>query len=622
MTGSPGIDPGDLEPRQTADPLCTAGLGSGGMWSSGRSRPAESAAEPTRVLHSGPVWKLGKTWSVSSRVRLWRERYLVLRSDRAELYKCDREWQCGGIPLKVLPLRRARVLEGGEQDAGKYVFHLEETDALRSHIFAVNSAGLRGKWLSALSSLHATGDAGQAPELATALVKEDPEQDGNTCPTSRAATAETGYHAAAETASARRPLENPVAQAPPDIALPITHGILASAVAAHAQLGAAAASALSDDSQSARSLSPLAEKDNETLAKFAQRWKLEAERVTAWAIAAQAATDKKNEQMEAQLTKLRAQLARARFLEDDAHKSSQEKAAAYEQELHALKAQLATNNDEVAKMRVEAAKKDADLVAKGEALEALDVENKRIHLELESAKRVTESKRAEHHLVRSKTVASVDVDVQTEEKGNQTLTFLLTPTTQHSSSPTATPTSSASSDQETEEWDGETQRKQVGQRLRGLRVRQAIISARTQMMLSLVGAWWFSPTFQSRIRQQRIYFHKLRYWSVFAHKETELEVEHGKRMQLEKEVHSLRAMQNSSQAMRMALAESQKVLQNVKQVDTNTLASKSREDLIKQNSQLKLECARFEKEAARAWQDARDYISRIKTELEASQSQG
>ena len=596
------------------------------MRSSGNSasRPAECATEPTRVLHSGPVWKLGKTWSVSSRVRLWRERYLVLRSDRAELYKSEREWQCRSIPLKVLPLRRARVLERGEQDAGKYVFYVEEPNAMRSHIFAVNSAGLRAKWLSALSSLHAAGDPGQAPELATTLAKEDQEQDANSCPIWRAATAETGYDAAAETVSARRPLENPVAQAPPDADLPISHGILASAVAAHAQasLGAAAPSAPFDDSQSARSLSPLAEKDNETLAKFAQRWKLEAERVTAWAIAAQAETEKKNEQMEAQLTKLRAQLARARFLEDDAHKSSQEKTASYEQELHALKAQLATNNDEIAKMRVEAAKKDADLVTKGEALEALDSEIKRIHLELESAKRVTESQRAQHHLARSNTVASVDVNVQTEEKGNQTLTFLLTPTTQHSSSSTETPTSSASSDQETQEWDGETERKQVGQRLRGVRVRQAIISARTEMMLSLVGAWWFSPTFQSRIRQQRVYFHKLRYWSAFAHKETELEVEHGKRMQLEKEVHNLRAMQNSSQAMRMALAESQKVLQNVKQVDTNTLASKSREDLIKQNSQLKLECARFEKEAARAWQDARDYISRIKTELEASQSQG
>ena len=176
-----------------------------------------------------------------------------------------------------------------------------------------------------------------------------------------------------------------------------TQGAAAAARAAHAQasLGAAAPSAPFDDSQSARSLSPLAEKDNETLAKFAQRWKLEAERVTAWAIAAQAETEKKNEQMEAQLTKLRAQLARARFLEDDAHKSSQEKTASYEQELHALKAQLATNNDEIAKMRVEAAKKDADLVTKGEALEALDSEIKRIHLELESAKRVTESQRAQ-----------------------------------------------------------------------------------------------------------------------------------------------------------------------------------------------------------------------------------
>jgi len=61
------------------------------------------------VLACGMVWKLGKMWSVSSRVRLWRERCLVLRIDRAEFYKSDKEWKSGSIPLKVLSLKSSRA---------------------------------------------------------------------------------------------------------------------------------------------------------------------------------------------------------------------------------------------------------------------------------------------------------------------------------------------------------------------------------------------------------------------------------------------------------------------------------------------------------------------------------
>ena len=92
-------------------------------------------------------------WSVSSRVRLWRERYLVVRSDRAEFYKSDKEWRSGGIPLKILALKSSQASQKqGGTDAGKWVFSLEETASARCHVLAVESEHLREKWLNVLQA--------------------------------------------------------------------------------------------------------------------------------------------------------------------------------------------------------------------------------------------------------------------------------------------------------------------------------------------------------------------------------------------------------------------------------------------------------------------------------------
>ena len=250
------------------------------------------------VLACGMVWKLGKMWSVSSRIRLWRERYMVVRIGRAEFYKSDKEWRSGSIPLKVLGLKlcRATSKQGG-QDAGKWVFYLEETACTtRCHVLAVESEEVRDKWLSLL---HAAGDPGQAQALmqgvtASAARRVDGvRQEGG-----------THHHAPAHSQPqvsdacnwqvAQEDLEVLQCQSahklrcpdgndgpaytnhPSDSKLQDQHPLSNSAIHQHPELVDVSAA-------SSTWTGGLVGADEETLAKFAQRWKLEAEKLTSLA---------------------------------------------------------------------------------------------------------------------------------------------------------------------------------------------------------------------------------------------------------------------------------------------------------------------------------------------------
>eukprot|EP00960_Hanusia_phi_P067006 766523-Hanusia_phi.AAC.8 len=61
------------------------------------------------VLGCGVVWKLGKMWRVASSVRLWRERYLVVRGPCVDFFHNMQEWQDGKSPLKSIYIHGARV---------------------------------------------------------------------------------------------------------------------------------------------------------------------------------------------------------------------------------------------------------------------------------------------------------------------------------------------------------------------------------------------------------------------------------------------------------------------------------------------------------------------------------
>jgi len=210
------------------------------------------------------VWKLGKMWSVSSRIRLWRERYMVVRIGRAEFYKSDKEWRSGSIPLKVLGLNLCRATrKQGGQDAGKWVFYLEETACVtRCHVLAVESEEVRDQWISLL---HAAGDTGQAQALmqgvtASAAGRVDGvREEGG-----------THHHAPAHSqAQGSDALNFQVAQED-------QHPLSNSAIHQHPEV-------VDIRMESSTWTGGLVGGDEETLVKFAQRWKLEAEKMTSLA---------------------------------------------------------------------------------------------------------------------------------------------------------------------------------------------------------------------------------------------------------------------------------------------------------------------------------------------------
>jgi hypothetical protein len=233
------------------------------------------------------VWKLGKMWSVSSRIRLWRERYMVVRVGRAEFYKSDKEWRSGSIPLKVLGLKlcRATSKQGG-QDAGKWVFYLEETACTtRCHVLAVESEEVRDKWLSLL---HAAGDPGQAQALmqgvtASAARRVDgpahSQPQGSDACNWQVAQEDLEVLQCQSAHKLRCPDGNDgpaYTNHPSDSKLQDQHPLSNSAIHQHPELVDVSAA-------SSTWTGGLVGADEETLAKFAQRWKLEAEKMTSLA---------------------------------------------------------------------------------------------------------------------------------------------------------------------------------------------------------------------------------------------------------------------------------------------------------------------------------------------------
>lgn len=98
----------------------------------------------------------------------------------------------------------------------------------------------------------------------------------------------------------------------------------------------------------------------------------------------------------------------------------------------------------------------------------------------------------------------------------------------------------------------------------GVRVREAVISARTTWMITYAASAWCSPTFATRMKEQRACFHRLKYFSCAVHKEMELEEEHSKRMHLEKELEDVRhleAMRRGLHACAVAVGEHKHILE-------------------------------------------------------------
>jgi hypothetical protein len=58
--------------------------------------------------------------------------------DRAEFYKSDKEWRCGGIPLKVLSLEQSRASEkhGPVLNQERYSYFLHDFPDFILHLFA------------------------------------------------------------------------------------------------------------------------------------------------------------------------------------------------------------------------------------------------------------------------------------------------------------------------------------------------------------------------------------------------------------------------------------------------------------------------------------------------------
>jgi hypothetical protein len=227
------------------------------------------------------VWKLGKMWSVSSRVRLWRERYLVVRSDRAEFYKSDKEWRSGGIPLKILALKcsKASQKQGGT-DAGKWVFSLEETSSVRCHVLAVESEQLRDKWLHVLQAAADPADVQAFIQgVLAGKSHHQPVENAPDFPAGQAQDDPKSTHAGVESLP-RGVSAASAGPATPDRGLDEEASEEAGQAGSLRVEGHGAMDNIDGNQAVCRSDGDVQVDQDETLAKFAQRWKLEAEKMT------------------------------------------------------------------------------------------------------------------------------------------------------------------------------------------------------------------------------------------------------------------------------------------------------------------------------------------------------
>jgi hypothetical protein len=310
---------------------------------------------------------------------------MVVRSERAEFYKSAQHFAIGSIPLKILGLKDSQASQKqGGTDAGKWVFSLEETASARCHVLAVGSEQLREKWLQVLA---AAADSKQAAAFMQGFLpsyQEQPLEEHDTTP------------AAHPLAHAPRSITMDTVPKPHDMEESNEYTGQASAVQTGNFGDEINGSAQGESGEASSTVRADAEDDErattDTLAKFAQRWKLEAEKMTCLAqssISAQAETAKEKEALEAELSKMRAQVARARFLEDDSQKTFKEKVAQCQQETQSLKAQLSAQRSEHQKdaeaMERLIAEKDQQLQDKDTALETMSAEILQLNLQLDSS---------------------------------------------------------------------------------------------------------------------------------------------------------------------------------------------------------------------------------------------
>lgn len=342
----------------------------------------------------------------------------------------------------------------GGQDAGKWVFYLEERASERCHVLAVESEHMRDKWLYLLE---AAADPEQAEALIQGLVakkeREDaaneylepqlvPHRDPGESDGSKrnldqelvkeAVVKQPGPHSRPNHDSnghgvSEVEVEAVEARGGKEAARPSTHR-----PSAHRQEAQACrprptgdqgppgkhdadAGMSKDDAQQQEGPGPQSTNvtsaakvmqsaaadqdamvseegdevgggmgvvgDSDTLAKFAQRWKLEAEKMAALAqssLSAQAKTAKEKEQLEAEVSKMRAQAARARFLEDDQLKSFKDKTSQFQEEVQTLKSHVAALNasnakdsETIALLQGQLAEEDQETASKNEAAHAM-----------------------------------------------------------------------------------------------------------------------------------------------------------------------------------------------------------------------------------------------------------
>lgn len=303
---------------------------------------------------------------------------MVVRSERAEFYKSAQHFTIGSIPLKILGLKDSQASQKqGGTDAGKWVFSLEETASARCHVLAVGSEQLREKWLQVLA---AAADPKQAAAFMQGL-QEQPVEEHDTTP-----AAHPLAHAPRSITMDTDPKPHDIQESNEDAgqASAVPTGIIGDEINGSTQCASGEANTVREDAEDDERAT------TDTLAKFAQRWKLEAEKMTCLAqssMSAQAETAKEKEALEAELSKMRAQVARARFLEDDSQKTFKEKVAQCQQEAQSLKVQLSAQRSEQQKdaeaMERLIAEKDLQLQDKDKALETMSAEILQLNLQLD-----------------------------------------------------------------------------------------------------------------------------------------------------------------------------------------------------------------------------------------------
>lgn len=306
---------------------------------------------------------------------------MVVRSERAEFYKSAQHFAIGSIPLKILGLKDSQASQKqGGTDAGKWVFSLEETASARCHVLAVESDQLREKWLQVLS---AAADPKQVENFMQRVLSSNQELPVE----------------AQEDALAAVPFAHIMRRISTGTELQGMSASIDDACRAGVLQAQSVDDEIQESTQGEASSVHTEQHDDrattDTLAKFAQRWKLEAEKMTSLAqssMSAQVETTKEKQALEAELSKMRAQMARARFLEDDSQKNLKEKLILASQEAQSLKAQLSSQRSEQQKdadalvdMERLLAAKDQELHDKDKALEKMSGEILRLNLQLDTS---------------------------------------------------------------------------------------------------------------------------------------------------------------------------------------------------------------------------------------------